>query len=146
MNNDAIMYQQVAHTMFPSSLILTGRGTSRAPRNSQSTWGTRPQLRLSSRPWRGCGRTDGRRCGTRPDSGTEWSPYLQPEPQAAVPGLRWLAKRRQPLFQAEFHISAWSRTWRSTTLPLQNRFSTTWIHYHLLLRILSIIGYPRGPA
>jgi len=88
----------------------------------------------------------GRSCCTRPDSWTEWSQYLQPEPQAAVPGLRWWANRWRPLFQAGFHISAWSSTWWSTTLPRQNRLSTTWIHYIVLLRVVVYYFVPKGSS
>ena len=125
--------------MSPLHFNLTDRGTSPAPRSWQSTWDSRPQPRRWCQHLQGRGCSDGNHFDSSSDSWTGWSQYLLPELRAVSRKWRWLATRTQLPSPEGSRISAWSRTWRSTTLPDQNRVSLVLFlhiitHYYTLLR------------
>jgi hypothetical protein len=107
--------------IYSLNLRVTDRGTSPAPRNWQSTWGSRLQPLRWCQLLQGLGCSDGLHCDSCYDSWTVWSLYRRPEPQAVFRGWRWWARRTQPPSPEGFHRSVLNRTWRSTTLAKKNR-------------------------
>ena len=104
-----------------------------------STWDSRPQPRRWCQHLQGRGRSDGSHFDSRLDSWTGWSPYLLPKLRAVSRGWRWLATRTKLPSPEGSRISVWSLTWRSTTLPDQNRVSLVLLlhivtHCYTLLR------------